>query len=261
MIPTRVLVLIASVLALMLALVLAMRASSPPVAEAPPQPAPATLPQPAQAAGPATSAALERYRALVDRLPERLDHVMALDPAQADAVPALRAAAGDPHPHVRQHALTRLSQSTMPQQELIDLCMAALEDPEPNVATAAAQSLTGRRVAAERLVAAAEAIRRRPDGYGLPILAELIPTFGRSGDPAAVDFLLAELARDDDVAHNSLVITALGAAGDVRARDAVRAYRDDLLGREPTNTFIHGAWQEALDTAQAALEQLGGAAP
>lgn len=131
----------------------------------------------------------------------------------------------------------------------------ALRDADPTVVIAGAEALGHIALpqSAPALVACAQANRARPDGYGEAVVLACASALGRTGDAAGVDFLITELARDEDIGYDTVVVEALAAAGDPRAIDPLRRHEAALLAREPREAIARGPWQQGLAATRRAI--------
>lgn len=103
------------------------------------------------------------------------------------------------------------------------------------------------------LLKAWDANRLRPDGYGPSIIQEIIKAIGRQGDRVAVDPLLVQFAKHEDLSLDTDIVTSLGQIADPQARDSILAWRAKLLANKPTVAIALGPWQAAVDAANTAL--------
>ncbi len=133
-----------------------------------------------------------------------------------------------------------------------------LADADPTVRQRAALALglLGRREAAPGLIAALEANRDRPDGYGPVICREIVRSLGRLEDRRAVDALIAEMGRQRDLSYLNDVVRSLGSIGDPRAAGIIGEHLAWLEGHKPDEPIARFPWQEAVDAAREALRLL-----
>jgi hypothetical protein len=134
----------------------------------------------------------------------------------------------------------------------------ALADRDPTVVIQSAQVLQRRpgRDRAPLLLAALQANRRRPDGYGMPIRIQVLGALGACGDGSAVDAVVAELERHEDLSVDNAAAAALGAIGDPRAADALDRHLARLEGFKPTEAIALGPWRDAIRIAREARQKL-----
>ena len=134
----------------------------------------------------------------------------------------------------------------------------ALEDPDPTVRAHAASALgyLGRSEAVPKLVQALEANRNRTDGYGTTVCGEIIRSLGTLRNRSAVDTLVAEMSRQENLSYKNEVVRSLGMIGDPRAASTIRAHLDWLRSHQPTDPIAQFPWQQSWDTATEALHRL-----